>query len=105
MDGSGSRDSEGDDSEGSDDPLARRMEHGHDLEAASPQWDGSEGGYGEGEDAGGGEDDGDDECMVCGEGGRLIMCDGCSNAAHTGCVSLAAVPAGDWFCRMCERWG
>jgi hypothetical protein len=91
-------DGSGDNSDGcDDDPLARRMACGHDLEAAS-QWEGSDGE----QEEGGSDDMGDDECMVCGEGGSLVMCDGCTNAAHVACVGLDHVPAGDWFCSHCE---
>lgn len=52
-----------------------------------------------------GSDDGDsheDACHACGEAGELLMCDGCPKAFHLECVGLAAVPAGDWYCRTCR---
>eukprot|EP00937_MAST-01D_sp_MAST-1D-sp2_P003509 g3509.t1 len=38
-------------------------------------------------------------CSVCGEGGDLLLCDGCPEAFHLGCIGLDAEPEADeWFC-------
>jgi PHD-finger len=46
-------------------------------------------------------------CVVCEDGGDLIVCDGCSGPYHLECVSPPLkeedVPDGDWFCPKCER--
>ena len=44
-------------------------------------------------------------CQVCGhdqDDHLLLLCDGCEAGAHTYCVGLPAVPAGDWFCSSCQ---
>jgi hypothetical protein len=48
-------------------------------------------------------DSNDDACYVCGDGGRLVLCDLCSAAAHARCVGLMVLPARDtpWFCTRC----
>eukprot|EP00930_Biecheleria_cincta_P015625 TRINITY_DN12969_c0_g2_i1.p1 TRINITY_DN12969_c0_g2~~TRINITY_DN12969_c0_g2_i1.p1 ORF type:complete len:1307 (+),score=219.03 TRINITY_DN12969_c0_g2_i1:79-3999(+) len=43
----------------------------------------------------------DDVCMKCGQGGELLCCEGCCNAAHVACAGLEAVPEDDWFCDFC----
>lgn len=63
-----------------------------------------EGGDGEGEE-GEEEGEGDEEeevCGVCGKVGELMLCDGCDVGVHPRCVGLARVPAGEWFCEMCQ---
>jgi hypothetical protein len=44
-----------------------------------------------------------DFCVVCDDGGDLLVCDGCDRAYHLGCLKppLAAIPEGDWFCPRC----
>eukprot|EP00472_Partenskyella_glossopodia_P003730 CAMPEP_0197520596 /NCGR_PEP_ID=MMETSP1318-20131121/5939_1 /TAXON_ID=552666 /ORGANISM="Partenskyella glossopodia, Strain RCC365" /LENGTH=440 /DNA_ID=CAMNT_0043072253 /DNA_START=340 /DNA_END=1659 /DNA_ORIENTATION=- len=44
--------------------------------------------------------EGDDFCMVCGDGGTLIVCDfeACKKVYHPACVGLEAVPSGTWIC-------
>jgi PHD-finger len=44
-----------------------------------------------------------DVCAVCGDGGSLIICDGCEGEYHMHCLSppLKAVPAGIWLCDEC----
>lgn len=44
-----------------------------------------------------------DECAACGDGGSLLICDGCESEWHMGCTkpALKAVPVGSWLCDMC----
>ena len=48
------------------------------------------------------DDDDDDVCWTCGQGGELLLCDGCEAQHHNGCVGLAMVPEGEWLCPDCE---
>ncbi|XP_071609077.1 autoimmune regulator [Heliangelus exortis] len=45
----------------------------------------------------------EDECAVCGDGGELICCDGCPRAFHLACLvpPLPRVPSGTWQCGCC----
>lgn len=48
----------------------------------------------------------DTECCQCHSADdeeSMLICDGCENGYHMGCLSppLRSVPAGDWFCRSC----
>lgn len=50
----------------------------------------------------------DTACEVCGgahDEHELLLCDApdCPGACHVRCAGLAAVPAGDWFCRRCAE--
>ncbi|KAF5747855.1 hypothetical protein HS088_TW05G00584 [Tripterygium wilfordii] len=47
--------------------------------------------------------DNDDVCVICADGGNLLLCDGCPRAFHKDCASLSSVPRGDWYCRYCEN--
>ncbi|EEF42838.1 DNA binding protein, putative [Ricinus communis] len=47
--------------------------------------------------------DNDDLCIVCADGGSLILCDGCPRAFHKGCASLSSIPRGKWFCQFCQN--
>lgn len=44
-----------------------------------------------------------DECAACGDGGNLLICDGCESEWHTGCTkpALKTVPEGYWLCDRC----
>lgn len=45
----------------------------------------------------------DDLCIICADGGRLLLCDGCPRAFHKECASLSSVPRGNWYCKYCEN--
>ena len=45
-------------------------------------------------------------CCVCGEGdttddNEILICDGCSFAAHQDCYFVKSIPDGQWFCQLC----
>lgn len=44
-----------------------------------------------------------DACAVCGEGGSLLICDGCEGEYHLGCLrpALTTIPEGHWECDEC----
>ena len=44
-----------------------------------------------------------DVCAICGDGGSLIICDGCEGEYHMNCLAqpLQSVPAGHWLCDEC----
>jgi hypothetical protein len=44
-----------------------------------------------------------DHCAICGEGGNLLICDGCESEWHMECTkpSLKNVPEGRWECDVC----
>eukprot|EP00540_Astrosyne_radiata_P017955 CAMPEP_0116830624 /NCGR_PEP_ID=MMETSP0418-20121206/4864_1 /TAXON_ID=1158023 /ORGANISM="Astrosyne radiata, Strain 13vi08-1A" /LENGTH=343 /DNA_ID=CAMNT_0004459743 /DNA_START=27 /DNA_END=1058 /DNA_ORIENTATION=+ len=44
-----------------------------------------------------------DACGVCGDGGSLLICDGCEGEYHMACLQppLANVPEGNWECDDC----
>ncbi|GAX28558.1 bromodomain adjacent to zinc finger domain protein 1A [Fistulifera solaris] len=44
-----------------------------------------------------------DACCVCGDGGSLLICDGCNKEYHATCLrpKLAKIPEGDWECDEC----
>lgn len=46
---------------------------------------------------------GGDACLVCGDGGNLLICDGCEGEYHGKCTRppLAEVPEGSWECDDC----
>lgn len=47
--------------------------------------------------------DNDDLCVVCWDGGNLLLCDGCPRAFHKECASLSSIPRGDWYCQFCQN--
>nr|TKR66540.1 hypothetical protein D5086_0000310160 [Populus alba] len=47
--------------------------------------------------------DNDDLCIICADGGDLLICDGCPRAFHKGCASLSTVPSGNWCCQHCQN--
>ncbi|KAM6593063.1 hypothetical protein CsatA_000766 [Cannabis sativa] len=47
--------------------------------------------------------DNDDLCIICADGGNLVLCDGCPRAFHKECASLPAIPRGDWYCQYCQN--
>ncbi|CAH1990110.1 unnamed protein product [Acanthoscelides obtectus] len=55
----------------------------------------------------GAQDQDDDEhqefCRVCKDGGELLCCDSCTSAYHTHCLNppLTDIPDGDWKCPRC----
>lgn len=46
--------------------------------------------------------DSDDMCAVCGDGGDLILCNGCPRAFHAVCLGLQCVPESGWQCLNCR---
>ncbi|KAI6196928.1 hypothetical protein M3Y94_01165600 [Aphelenchoides besseyi] len=44
----------------------------------------------------------DDICRDCGKPGEVLLCDGCEACYHLECTSLKSLPAGSWFCQVCE---
>ena len=48
-------------------------------------------------------EEGLDACGICGDGGSLLICDGCEGEYHMSCLRppLASVPEGNWECDDC----
>ncbi|XP_030926311.1 uncharacterized protein LOC115953027 isoform X1 [Quercus lobata] len=47
--------------------------------------------------------DNDNLCIICLDGGNLLLCDGCPRAFHKECASLTTIPRGDWYCTYCQN--
>ncbi|GLT58952.1 hypothetical protein SLA2020_318050 [Shorea laevis] len=47
--------------------------------------------------------DNDDACIICADGGNLLLCDGCPRAFHKECASLSTIPRGRWYCNYCQN--
>ncbi|XP_073223686.1 uncharacterized protein [Cicer arietinum] len=45
----------------------------------------------------------DDACIVCWDGGNLLLCDGCPRAFHKECASVSSTPLGGWYCPICQH--
>ncbi|MFS7990232.1 putative histone acetyltransferase chromatin regulator PHD family [Helianthus anomalus] len=45
----------------------------------------------------------DDVCKVCGEGGDLLLCDGCPRSFHKECAEETSIPRGKWYCKICQN--
>lgn len=48
-------------------------------------------------------------CSICGEGDTtddndILICDGCSFAAHQSCYFVHDIPEGSWFCQLCDSF-
>ena len=48
-------------------------------------------------------------CCICGEGDTsdendILICDGCSFAAHQSCYFVQNIPDGSWYCQLCESF-
>ncbi|XVE76081.1 hypothetical protein DITRI_Ditri12bG0144300 [Diplodiscus trichospermus] len=47
--------------------------------------------------------DNDNICIICADGGDLLLCDGCPRAFHKECASLPTIPRGQWYCKYCQN--
>lgn len=43
----------------------------------------------------------DETCVVCDDGGSLIVCEICEKGWHLACAGLKEVPNGSWYCTTC----
>ncbi|XP_019428220.1 PREDICTED: uncharacterized protein LOC109336216 isoform X2 [Lupinus angustifolius] len=46
--------------------------------------------------------DSDDMCAICGDGGDLILCNGCPRAFHAACLGFDCAPESSWHCLNCR---
>ncbi|CAI8602516.1 unnamed protein product [Vicia faba] len=45
----------------------------------------------------------DDACIVCWDGGNLLLCDGCPRAFHKECASVSSTPRRGRYCPICQH--
>lgn len=45
----------------------------------------------------------DNLCIICADGGNILLCDGCPRSFHRECASLKTVPRGKWYCKFCQN--
>lgn len=50
------------------------------------------------------DDEHQEFCRICKDGGELLCCDSCPSAYHTHCLNppLSEIPDGDWKCPRCS---
>ncbi|CAD8204108.1 unnamed protein product [Paramecium octaurelia] len=48
-----------------------------------------------------GENIWEEQCKVCGQGGKVILCDTCPRVFHPKCLKLKEIPKGKWSCMIC----
>jgi hypothetical protein len=44
-----------------------------------------------------------EQCQVCGKGGKLVCCDGCTLVFHLKCAGLNSQPKELWYCEGCTE--
>ncbi|GAB2272259.1 hypothetical protein Dimus_007079 [Dionaea muscipula] len=45
----------------------------------------------------------DDLCIICADGGKVVICDLCPRVFHPECASLDGIPRGKWYCKYCQN--
>ncbi|CAD8202046.1 unnamed protein product [Paramecium pentaurelia] len=48
-----------------------------------------------------GENIWEEQCKVCGQGGKVLLCDTCPRVFHPRCLKLKEIPKGKWSCMIC----
>ncbi|CAD5223983.1 unnamed protein product [Bursaphelenchus okinawaensis] len=51
------------------------------------------------------QEDHQDFCDICQQGGEIILCDGCPKAYHKICLDVEDIPDGTWYCTSCVENG